>query len=185
MRKSPELRGKTNGRSREVAALLAAARAVLENRAFADAAKAILGACKTILGANAGFVAVYAAGGKDLEVACLDPGSLEFTSAAGLPAQLRHLCARAYKLGRVVVANDLAKSAPQASAAGDHAALDSALVAPVIIAGDVAGLLCLINRPGGFSAADSQLIEVFAEMAAVAMLNSRTVNGLVKNRNGL
>jgi PAS domain S-box-containing protein len=59
------------------------------------------------------------------------------------------------------------------------------LVAPVIIAGDVAALLGLINKPGGFSASDSQLAEVFAEMAAVAMLNSRTVNGLEKNRNGL
>ncbi len=51
MKKSVEAQSKSNGRSREVAALLAAARAVLENRAFADAARAILAACQTILGA--------------------------------------------------------------------------------------------------------------------------------------
>jgi PAS domain-containing protein len=49
----------------------------------------------------------------------------------------------------------------------------------------VAGLVGLINKPGGFSAGDSRLVEVFAEMAAVAMLNSRTINGLEKNRNAL
>ena len=49
----------------------------------------------------------------------------------------------------------------------------------------MAGLLGLVDKPGGFSAADSRLAEVFAEMAAVAMLSSRTVNGLEKNRNAL
>ena len=130
-------------------------------------------------------MAVSSPGGKGIEVACLDPGSLGLTSAGGLPVPLRRLCARASKVGRVVIANDLAKGAPQASPADDHAALESVLVAPVIIAGDVAGLVGLINKPGGFSAADSRLVEVFAEMAAVAMLNSSTVNGLEKNQSAL
>jgi hypothetical protein len=145
MRKSPQPRGKTNGRSREVAALLTAAHAVLENRALTDAASAILVACKAILGADAGLVAVSSPGGRDIEVACLDPGSVGLNSAAGLPEPLRRLCARASKVGRVVVANDLAKRAPQASPDDDHAALESVLVAPVTIASDVAGLVGLIN----------------------------------------
>jgi PAS domain S-box-containing protein len=185
IRKPATPKGKKNGRSEEVAALLTAARAVLENRALTDAARAILVACKAILGADAGLVAVSSPSGKGIEVACLDPGSLGLTSAGGLPVPLRRLCARASKVGRVVIANDLAKGAPQACPADDHAALESVLVAPVTIAGDVAGLVGLINKPGGFSAADSRLVEVFAEMAAVAMLNSRTVNGLEKNRNAL
>ena len=185
MRKSPAPPGETNGRSREVAALLAAARAVLENRAFADAAKAVLGACKTILGADAGLVAVSAPGENGIEVACLEPGGLELTCASGLPAPLRRLCARAAKAGRVVIANDLAKRASRSSPGDGPAALECVLLAPVIIAGDVAGLLGLLNKPAGFSAGDSRLAEVFAEMAAVAMLNSRTINGLENVRNGL
>jgi len=130
-------------------------------------------------------VAVSSPGGKGVEVACLDPGGLGLTCPGGLPTPIRRLCARASKVGRVVFDNDLATGAPQASPADDHAALESALVAPVIIAGDVAGLVGLVNKPGGFSAADSRLAEVFAEMTAVAMLNSLTVNGLEKNRNAL
>jgi PAS domain S-box-containing protein len=185
IRKPAVSKGKKNSRSEEAAALLTAVRAVLENRAFNDAARAILVACRTILGADAGLVAVSSAGGKAIEVVSLDPGSLGLTSAGGLPMPLRRLCARASKIGRVVIVNDLAKGAPQASPADEHAALESALLAPVIIAGDVAGLVGLINKPGGFSAVDSRLAEVFAEMTAVAMLNSRTVNGLEKNRNAL
>ncbi len=169
MRKSPEPPGKTNGRSGEVTALLAAARAVLEDGAFADAARVVLGACKTILGADAGLVAVRAADGKGLEVALLDPGSLELGSAAGLPAPLRRLSARASK-GRPVFANGLSKRTAKKAPAGRRSVPESALLAPIIIAGDVAGLLGLIDRPGGFSAADCELAEASAEMIAVAML---------------
>ncbi len=180
MRKPPEPRGKSNGRSREVVALLAAARAVLENRAFADAAGAVLGACKAILGADAGFVAVRGAARTGIEMACLDPGSLAFASGDGLPVPLRRLCARTARAKRVIIANDLAKAPPQASPADGHAALENGLVAPVNLASEVAGFVGLLNKSGGFSAADSQLAEVFAEMAAVAMQSSRTVNGLAK-----
>ncbi len=188
VRESPEQRDMKNGRSTEVVALLTAARAVLENRAFTDAARAILDACRTILGADAGLVAVCAAGGKDLEVVLLDPGNLELRDDARLPMPLLRLCVRAAKSGRTLLANDLATgaaSAPPRDTHGDRSVLDSALLAPVVIAGEVAGLLGLVNRPGGFSTGDSRLAEVFAEMAAVAMLNSRTVNGLEKNRNAL
>ena len=187
MRESPETRQVNHGRSQEAAALLSAARAVLENRAFIDAARAILDACRTILGADAGFVAVCAAGGKDLEVALLDPGSLEL-DAAGLPAPLRRLCTRAAKSRSTLFANDLAKGsagAPQHDAHGGRSVLASALLAPVVIDDDVAGLLGLVNSPVGFSENDSRLAEVFAEMAAVAMLGSRTVNGLERNRDAL
>jgi PAS domain S-box-containing protein len=158
---------------------------VLENRAFTDAARAILVACKAILGVDAGFVAVSSPGGKGIEIACLDPGSLGISSAGGLPVPVRRPCARASKLGRVVIARNLAKGAPQTTSGDDHVALENVLVAPIIIAGDVGGLVGLINKPGGFRAADSRLAEVFAEMAAGAMLNSRTVNGLETHRDSL
>lgn len=185
MRKSPEPRDKSNGRGNEVAAILEAARAVLENRDFADAARAVLGACRTYLNADAGFVAVCEAGGKGLEVTLLEPGHLELDPAAGLPAPLRRLSERAAKAGRTVLANDLSKSTAKARPPGKRPVPECALLAPILIAGDVAGIVGLINKPGGFSEADSQLAEVFAEMAAVAMLERRTANGFERNRNGL
>ena len=184
MKESPERQGKTNGRSREAAALLAAARAVLENSTFSDAAKPVLGACQAILGADAGLVGLCAAGG-GIEVICLVPGRRGLDASAGAPEPLGRLFARAVKGGRAVVANDLGKGAGRASAADRPAPAKNALVVPIVIAGEVAGLIGLIDKPGGFSAADSRLAEVFAEMAAVAMLNSRTRNGFQKDRNGL
>ncbi len=187
MKESPEAREMKNGRREETVALLAAARAVLENRAFVDAARAILDACRTILVAEAGLVAVCAAGGTDLEVVVLDPGSLEL-DAAGLPAPLSRLCARVAETGRTLFANDLAKSSASAAPLDPHggrSSLESGLVAPVVIDGEVAGLLAVVNRPGDFTADDSHLAELFAEMTAAAMLQSRTVNGLETTRDDL
>lgn len=184
----PALNGNGNGRSDEVAALLMAARAVLENRAFADAATAVLGACRTILGAAAGLVAVTPSApalGQGLEVTCLDSEGVDLGAAGDLPAALRRLCARAQRFGRTVMANDLTVRATNAGAAGGPAALASALVAPIVIDDVVTGLIGLLNKPEGFSEADARLAEVFAEMAAVAMLNSRTLNGLEHNRDAL
>lgn len=185
MAKSPEPREKSNGRSAEVAALLVAARAVLENPAFEDAAKAILVACKSIVGADAGFVGVCPVAGKGLEIAALDPGTLELDPDVGLPPPLRRLGERALATGHTIVADDLSKDGGAEPPAGPARFPEVALVTPMLVAGEVMGLVGLINKPGGFSAADSQLAEVFAVMAAVALRNSRTFNGLERNRASL
>jgi PAS domain S-box-containing protein len=184
MKPPTQLRGLPNGRGGEVAALLAAARAVLENRAFTDAAQAILGACRTILGAEAGLVALVAADGAGFEVTALEPGGLALDPADGLPAPLRRLSARAAK-GRTVFANDLAPQRARSLPPDHGSVLKNALLTPMIIADEVPGFLGLLNKPGGFSATDSRLAEVFAEMATVAMFESRTRNGLEKNRSAL
>lgn len=184
MSQPTEPQGIPNGRSSQVVALLVAARAVLENRAFANAAEAVLEACRAILGAEAGLVALLAAGGKGFEVPVLEPGSLALDPTDGLPASLRRLSARAAK-GHTVFSNHLSRRRAESPPAGGGSVLQSALLAPIVIADEVPGFLGLLNKPGGFSAADSKLAEVFAEMTAVAMLESRTRNGLEKNRDAL
>lgn len=184
MKSSPRVRDESGARRSEVAALLAAANAVLENRAFVDAARAILGACRSMLGAEAGVVEVRRPNGRGFEVAHLDPGSPQLGSSSGQSAPLRRLRARASRAGGTVFDNDLSKSAARPPP-GRRAPPRNALFAPIVIAGEVAGLVGLIDKPGGFSAPDARLCEVFAEMAAVAMLGSNTVDGLEVDRNAL
>lgn len=187
MRKAPKPQGKPNDRCSKVAALLVAASAVAENRTFADATRAILAACTSMLGASTGFVGVRAPGGRDLEVTLVDPGGLALDFSAGFPAPLRPLSARALKLGRPVFTNVLSKRAATVSprARGRAALPHNALVAPVVVAGEVAGFVGLLDKPGGFSAADCRLAAVFAEMTSVAMLNGREIDLLQQDRNGL
>lgn len=180
-----ESREERNGRSGEVAALLAAAHAVLESRVFADAAAAVLEACRTIVGAASGFVAVRPAEKGELQVVALAPSGLGLDAAGRLPPPLRRRVARAAREARTVFANDLSRSRAAAPPPGRRAEPESVLLAPILIAGEVSGIVGLIDRPGGFSAFDARLAEVFAEMCAVGMLNSRTVNGLERKRKAL
>lgn len=165
----------------EVAAFRAATRAVLENHAFAEAARGVLTECKTLIGVDTGFVAMCAPKSEGFELFVIDPGhldsgSLELEIAAGSSAQLRQLGSRAVALGRSVFANDLSKNAT-VGLVPDRPPLQNVLCAPILISGEVTAILALIDKPGGFAAADQELVEVFAELIAVAMLRSRTVSG--------
>jgi PAS domain S-box-containing protein len=185
MRRGPRTQSRSVGRGVEVSALLAASHAVLENHTFAKAARAVLTACKAILGTDGGLVAVYAANGKDLEVLYLDPGSrLEVDSEAGMPRPLRRLSVRAGRMMRTIFSNKLAEGAAAAGQAaksgksGRRTVPENALLAPVVVAGELVGLLGLFEKAGGFSIADCQFAEVFAEMTAVAMVRSRNLDSI-------
>lgn len=187
MKTSRGLQGKTfeqrreqnREHSRELAALLAATRALLENRAFAGAAQGILEACKALLSADVAWIALLGNDGKGFEIALLSSGSLGFSVGSQLPPPLRRLSARAGRTSRTVFANNLARSAANKPHPTLPAVPENALVAPFSIDGTVVGLICLLNKAGGFAAADRQRAGVFAEMVAVAMLHGRTVDNLV------
>ena len=177
----------TGGHGREIAALLAAARAVPGKRAFPDAARAILRACRTNLGARSGLVAFRSAENEDFEVALRDPPDSGPLGAAGLSPTLRRLASRSFRSRRAVVSNSSAtpKSPVGRPLSGRRPAPEGALVAPVVIGGRVEGFVGLVDRPGGFSPADGRLAEVFAAMVAAARLDRRTVDGLETDRTDL
>ena len=161
------------------------ARRAPPGHAFGDAARAVLEKCKAVLGASSGFVARCAAREPFLDVIFADPGSLGIGASTGLPAPLRRLGERAVASGRPVFSNGLAKQARKQAGAGRQAVARSALVAPIPVAGRAAGVVGLVDKPGGFSRSDARLAGVLAEMASVAMRTSLTVNGLERDRNAL
>jgi PAS domain S-box-containing protein len=169
---------------REEAAFLAAARAVKENRGFADASGPILRASKALLEADAALIALRSATGKGFEVALADSGRLTFATSSALPASLRRLGAQASE-GRSVFANDLARKGGRRTAPRQAPLPGNALLVPITVDGSVAGLLALVDKPGGFRPADCKKAEVFAEMVAITLLARRTVNGLERNRKAL
>jgi PAS domain S-box-containing protein len=178
MRKSPGRQGSTHGRNAEIAAFQAVVRSVVDNRHFTDAARAILKACRQQLGAESGFVALRARGAEGLDVAIVDPVGVELNAAGGLPAPLRRLSVRASQGLRAVFANKLANDPDSLAMSAGNLVIENALIAPFVLGGELAGLLCVMNAREGFSAADAGVGEVYAELAAVALHQGKTVNGL-------
>ena len=170
--------GATGPRSAQFAALLQASRAVLEEREFKGAAAAIFLACKGLVGATAGYVALLAEGGTENQLVFLDPGGLECTVDSSLPMPIRGLRSEAYKSGQPVYHNDFANSEWAHLMPAGHARLDNVLFAPLMIEGKAAGLLGLANKPGGFCPEDVRLAAAFGELAAVALRNSATLESL-------
>jgi signal transduction histidine kinase len=170
-------RGATAEHRDEIAALLRATRALVECISFDDAARVVLASCKELLDADAGFVTLRTASGTARAIAVLDPGKVSIDLAGNLPPPLLELLDSA-ALGRTVLANDMSH-APGATAVAPVP--ESVLLAPVVIAAEVAGLLGLTDKPGGFDETDAALAEVFADLTAVALVRSRTI-GLLEQR---
>jgi PAS domain S-box-containing protein len=162
----------TRRREQEIAGLLLAARAVLEESAFVDGARAIFDICRERIGATAGYVAILSADGEHNEVLFLEAGNRPCAVDPSLPMPIRGLQAQAYTLRSAVFDNDLRHSPWLSFLPPQHVALDNILFAPMIINGMARGVIGIANKPGGFTDSDVRLATAFGELAAVALNNS-------------
>ncbi len=172
-------------RRSETSALLAASRAVLQNKEFQDSARAIFDSCKALIGATAGYVALLSKDGKENEVLFLDAGGRPCTVDPSLPMPIRGLRAEAYNSGKVAIENDFRKSKWKKFMPEGHVRLENVLFAPLTINMQVVGVIGLANKEGGFTERDAQMAEGFGEIASVALANSRMLEKLEENEKEL
>ncbi len=177
--------GDARARQAEFAGLLEGARAVLEKRDFAQTAKSIFDTCRRLIGATAGYVALLNEEATENEVVFLDSGDHDCTVDPALPMPIRGLREKVHRTGRVAYENDFESTEWSALLPDGHASVESVLFAPMLIADRVVGLLGLANKPGGFMPGDGDLAAAFAEIAAVALLNSRAEEALQRSRDEL
>lgn len=161
--------------NKEITAMLKASQAILKYQKFEDAARAIFDSCKELIGAMAGYVALLSKDGAENEVLFLDPGELPCTVDPSLSMPIRGLREKAYRTGKAVYDNDFSKSEWQKYMPEGHARLENVLFAPLLLEEKAVGLLGLANKSGGFTEDDAHLSSTFGELAAVALLNSRTM----------
>jgi PAS domain S-box-containing protein len=165
-------------RQKEFSSLLMGSQAVLKYRQFKDMARIIFDSCKSIVRASAGYVALLSDDETENEVLFLESGGLPCAVDPSLPMPIRGLRAEAYKLNKAVYDNDFAISDWTRYLPIGHVRLNNVLFAPLIIEGRSVGLLGLANKPDGFTENDARLASAFGELAAVALLNSRTLESL-------
>lgn len=165
----------------QIAALLEGARAVLKHQRFKETVRAIFNHCKNLLGATAGYVTLLDKKGVQNEVLVLDPGGLACTVNPDLPMPIRGLRSEAYHTGKAVYHNDFVNSRWVKYMPDGHVRLSNVMFAPLVIEGQACGLLGLANKPGGFTENDALMATAFGELAAIALLNSRTLQALENN----
>lgn len=165
-------------RQAEVSALLEGARQVLAQNGFEDTARSIFDTCKGLVGATAGYVALSSSDGTTNEVLFLDPGDSSCMVDTTLPMPIRGLRSQVYRSGDAAVDNDFRSSPWTEFLPEGHMGVDNLLFAPLVIGGQVVGLLGLANKPGGFTENDERLATAFGELAAIALQNSRLMASL-------
>jgi PAS domain S-box-containing protein len=169
----------------ETSALLKGARAVLNNKEFPDTARSIFDFCKDLIRATAGYVSLLNKEGTANDIVFLDAGGRPCDVDPALPMPIRGLRAEAYGLGKPVYDNNFAKSNWMNFIPENHVTLDNVLFAPLILQGKVFGLIGLANKVGGFTDNDAQISAAFADLAAIALQNSRTLELLESSERNL
>jgi PAS domain S-box-containing protein len=172
-------------RQSEVSALLKASRAVLQNRDFEISARAVFDACRELIGATAGYVALLSDDGKDNTVLFLESGGLPCSVDPSLPMPVRGLRAETYNTGKVSIENDFQSSDYEKLLPGGHVSLENVLFAPLTIEQKTLGIIGLANKAGGFTNHDAKMALAFGEIASLALMNSKILEQLKENEKRL
>ncbi len=158
--------------------MLEAARAVLDCATFEETARAIFAICKNLFGATAGYVALLSGGGTENEVVFLDAGGIACTVDPSLPMPIRGLRAQAYRTGEAAFENNFADSPWMKLMPPGHAPLRNVMFTPLLVAGKVAGLIGLANKPGVFTDADATMSMAFGRLIAIGLDRNRNLEAL-------
>lgn len=168
-------------RQSEVEALLEGSRSILRHRRFEESARTIFDACRRITGAPVGYVALVNRDATQIEPVFVESGGTPGPSQPSPAIPLRGLMERAFLERRALFQNGFSPSAPGDHLPPGHIPIENVLLAPMIIEGEVIGVLALGNKPGGFTENDARMASAFSELAAVSLLNSRTIESLSRS----
>lgn len=166
----------------EITALLEGARAVLEMQDFSDTANKIFNICKDLIGAQAGYVALLSESGDKNELLFLEDGGLPCSIDPNMPMPVRGFRQRAYTTGKGMYCNDFSNSEWMEFLPEGHVQLENVLFVPLKIDDDPVGLLGLSNKKRGFNDHDLYMATAFAEIASIALNNSRTRDELIRSK---
>ena len=167
----------TRKRNEEISALLKSSQAVLEYKSFKDAARAIYQSCRDLLGATAGYICIKNRDGK-YEAIYIEAGDRSCTVESSLPMPEIGMWEEAYRSGDIVWENNFPGSRWVNLLPEGHVSLDNVLHAPLVIEGEIWGLIAFGNKPGGFSENDIKMVSALSRDISIALYNSRLLESL-------
>jgi hypothetical protein len=163
-------------RGKELHAIMNGAKAVLGQKSFTEAARAIFDHCKDIVGATSGYVALLSDTGEENEVLFLEAGGLPCDVSPELPMPIRGLRAEAYHFNKAVFHNDFMNSEWVDLMPKGHVILKNVLFAPLVLEGKTVGIIGLANKATDFDDNDAKMATGFGALAAIALQNSRNLD---------
>jgi PAS domain S-box-containing protein len=180
------MKGKWANEKRIVQALVECTRSVLTARNFKEAALAVYGKCKELVGSTAGYVAILSEDESRNEMVLMDMGNLDCPLGPNtMLMPLRGFREKICLTGEIVLQNNFSASEWQSFLPPGHKPLENVLFAPLMLEGKAVGLLSLANKAGGFSQNDIDIVKAFAELAALGLRTTRAIGDLTEQKNFL
>jgi PAS domain S-box-containing protein len=148
---------------------------------FEEAAEIILTACKNVINADSGYIALLSDNGNENEIVYLDSGGRQCNVDPESPMPIRGLRKKCCELKKPVYDNGYSESEWKSLLPDGHVNLDNVLFAPIIHNKDLIGLLGLADKSSGFDDEDVELSSLFAKTASVALNNLRDRESLLQS----
>ena len=153
--------------------IMDSAKAILEKKSFQESARSIFDNCCLLTGAKSGYVALLSDNGEENEVLFLEAGGMPCSVNPELPMPIRGLRSIAYETHKTVFDNSFMESEWVDYLPSGHVNLRNVMFAPLNLEGKTVGIMGLANKPQDFTEEDSEIAEVFGDLAAIALQNSR------------
>lgn len=163
-------------RAAEALAILQGSQAILKYRDMNSAVRSISGICSDLLGVGAVYLFFRDAETAQPEILVYYNQTVTSLSQADLPPAVRTLSAQVELDDCTVYQNGLNPASLDVSS--PIAQPVNLLFTPLYIDMDKVGLLGVANKPGEFNEEDARLVRAFAELAAIALYNSKTLHSL-------
>ena len=168
-------------RNKEILMLLDASRAVLQYSDFDKSQRMIFNCCNNLIGADAGFIEVLGQNKKEYQKIFINPGRLPCEVDPDLPMPIRGIRAEVIKSKKTIYHNDFSTSDWINFLPKGYIPINNVLITPLIINGEVKGLMGLTGRKGGFTNKEARIVTTFAELASISLFNSQTLEFLEKS----
>ena len=166
-------------------AIIASARAIMENNTFPETARVIFDHCCQLTGAISGYVALLSDDGAENELLFLEAGGMPCTVSHDLPMPIRGLREEAYRTHLPVYHNSFMTSKWASLMPEGHVELRNVLFAPLNIDGKTVGIIGLANKERDFNEDDAEITAILGDLAAIALMNSRNIDKLKEQKNEL
>ncbi|MEI6510011.1 MAG: PAS domain S-box protein [bacterium] len=165
----------------ETLALLKGTRAILSLNSFHEVSKTIVDQCRELVGARIGLLTLRNEQESRTEALVLTTGEVNVAFDLDRFLPIDGFRADTYRSGRVVWENQVTRSPLRDFSPGCDAGMESVLFAPLLVDGQVAGLLGLVDKRNGFNQEDSRIASVFTELISVALVNRRIRESLISS----
>ena len=160
------------------------AKEILKLRSVGATAKRIIDFYKKNIGVTAGYVGLLSGNGNENRIVFLDSGSKTRKFEPYLSMPVEGIGKEAYCLKEPVFHNDFMNSRWMKFLPNPHIPLKNVMVIPLVLKGKVIGMIGIANKPYDFSQGDKDISNLFSDLAATALHNSRLFEEVRKQSTG-